>query len=204
MRILVIFAHPSRDSLNAALLETICRALAEHELRVHDLCAEAFDPVLDAGRYARYNDPQQNRDGIGTYADDLHWAEGLIFVYPTWWYGLPAILKGWLERVLVPGVALKVDADGKPAGPALLNIRLFGAVATYGAPWWWTRFVGDPGRRTLMRGVRWLCLPRVRVRTFWFPLYNIHKRERGPVGQQMAGIGHRLQRLVARTEEKSS
>ena len=196
MKVLVVFAHPDGDSLNAAVLERVRRGLGGAEIRVRDLYGEAFDPVLTLPRYTAYNDPAANRSGVEDHAADIEWADALIFVYPTWWYGLPAILKGWLERVLVPGVALKVDAKGKPAGPKLANIRVFGAVSTYGAPWWWTRLIGDPGRRTLMRGVKWLCIPS--CRTFWIAQYNIHRRSRPSIEKGLARIESRLRGLVAR------
>ena len=179
MNILVIYAHPSGDSLNAEILDRVKSVFSTANFRVRDLNAEGFDPVLTLERYSCYNDPVVNPKAVEEYAADLEWTDALIFVYPTWWYGLPAILKGWLERVMSPGVAVNLDADGKPAGPRLNHIKVLGAIVTYGAPWWWTRFIGDPGRRTLMRGVRWLCMPW--CRTFWIAHYNIHKKSRRKV-----------------------
>lgn len=197
MRLLIVYAHPAAECFNRAVLRLTCETLAAHghETHVLDLHAEGFDPVLTPERYARYNDTAHNTDEpeIAAHAGHLAWAEGLILVYPTWWYGLPAILKGWLERVLVPGVALRVNERGKPIGPALGHIRVFGAVSTYGAPWWWTRYVGDPGRRTLMRGVKSLCFPR--SRTFWSAHYDIHNSTDRSRARALARIQSRMARL---------
>ncbi|MBS34862.1 MAG: NAD(P)H dehydrogenase [Thiotrichales bacterium] len=190
MNVLVIYAHPSRDSFNAAILDVVRRVFSGADLRIRDINAEGFDPVLTLDRYNCYNDPDLNAKAVEDYARDLQWAEALMFIYPTWWYGQPAILKGWLERVMSPGVAVNLDDDGKPAGPKLNHIKVLGAIVTYGAPWWWTRFIGDPGRRILMRGVRWLCMPR--CRTFWIAHYNMHKKSR----RQIEGGLHDTERKL--------
>lgn len=165
---------------------------------------EGFEPVIDLPQYQVFNDVTSNRKGVEDHVADVEWAEALIFIYPTWWYGLPAILKGWLDRVLIPGVSVKLDERGKPAGPLLTHIKLFGAIATYGAPWWWTRFVGDPGRRTLMRGVRWLSLP-FSCQTFWIAHYDIHRRSQQSIGAGLDRMESKLRRLLGTsTEEKLS
>ena len=87
-----------------------------------------------------------------------------MFVYPTWWYSMPAMLKGWIDRVWVPHATFELPKGLAPIKGRLHNIRLIGGFSTYGSPWWWTRFViGDPGRRIIMRGVRPLCHPRCRT-----------------------------------------
>ena len=193
MKTLVIYAHPAEDSLNAEILSRLSGCIAPEDLRVRKLCVEEFDPLINLQRYRVFNDIPENRAGVEDHVADVEWAEALIFIYPTWWYGLPAILKGWLERVLIPGVAMKIDAAGKPAGPLLSHIRLFGAIATYGAPWWWTRFVGDPGRRTLMRGVRWLSF--TSCRTFWIAHYDIHRRSQKSIGAGLDRMEAKLRRI---------
>ena len=73
-----------------------------HEVRQLNLYALGFDPVLRAQDWRRYLKQGQNTESVEEHLVQLRWAEGVIFVYPTWWYSLPAMLKGWLERVLVP------------------------------------------------------------------------------------------------------
>ncbi len=95
---------------------------------------------------------------------DLEWCDALIFVYPTWWYGLPAMLKGWLDRVLVPGVAFRLPGpEGGNIAPGLTHIRTLGVFTTGGASRWLTALMGAPGKRTLLRGVRSVCARRCRT-----------------------------------------
>ncbi len=113
MRVLIVYAHPNPSSFNHAILEHCSLGLQEagHEVRVKDLYAENFDPVLRAEELAALqagNIPAK----IEQQQADLLWAEGLIFIYPLWWYGCPAILKGWFDHVLTNGVAYTYSRDG--------------------------------------------------------------------------------------------
>jgi putative NADPH-quinone reductase len=175
MRILVVHAHPVAESYSAALFRCVVGSLEErgHVVRPLDLYACGFDPVLSREARLAYEDPALNAENLGEHLDHLQWPEGLIFVYPTWWYSLPAMLKGWLDRVWLPEVAFRLAPDGGRIHPMMTHIRLLGGVSTYGSPWWWTRWVGDPGRRVLMRGLRPLCAPQ--CKTFWLAHYNIDR-----------------------------
>ena len=97
------------------------------------------------------------RRGLRRRIADLRWCDTLIFVYPTWWYGLPAVLKGWLDRVLVPGLAFLMPEPGGTIKPGLTHIKGLAVFTTCGASWWLTTLVGAPGRRTLTRGIGLLC-----------------------------------------------
>ena len=111
MRILLLFAHPSEKSFNRAIVERLRRALSAHELIEHDLYREKFDPVLpQAEILRRYSlEPQ-----IQTHFHDLQRSDALIVVHPDWWGQPPAILKGWVDRILRPGVAY--DYEGPEFG----------------------------------------------------------------------------------------
>ncbi len=173
MRILVIHAHPVDTSFGAALSRQVRTTLEGrgHEVRVLDLYRMGFDPVLSPDEHLAYETAGPHRAALDEHIDAIKAAEGLIFVYPTWWYGLPAILKGWLDRVWLPEVSFSLPNDDGPIRPLMQNIRLLGGVSTYGASWWWTRYIGDPGRRTIMRGVHSLCARS--CRTFWLALHNM-------------------------------
>ena len=82
---------------------------------------------------------------------------------------MPAILKGYIDRVLVPGVAFKLQ-DGRTR-PLLHKITRFGVVTTYGSPWWLNKLIGDPCRSTFMRGIRMLCPSS--ARTLWLAQYGM-------------------------------
>lgn len=166
MRALVVYCHPNPDSFTAAVRDTVCDALHRSgaETRVVDLYAEDFDASLSAAELSIYEDTARNTAPVAGHVAALRWADTLIFVYPTWWYGLPARLKGWLDRVLVPGVAFRMpEATGGDIKPGLTHIRALAVFTTCGASRWLTAAIGAPGRRTLLRGIRALCGRRCRT-----------------------------------------
>lgn len=163
MRALVVYCHPSPQSFTAAVRDRVLAALEERgaETRLIDLYAEGFAPVLSLAEWEGY----ARGDGtpVAAHVAALRWCDTLIFVYPTWWYGQPAILKGWLDRVLLPGVAFSMPRPNETIRPMLTHITRLGVFTTCGASWWLTRLVGAPGKRTILTGVRLLCAPRCRT-----------------------------------------
>ena len=133
VKVLLVFAHPGADSLNAAIRDRAVAALekAGHRVDLCDLYAEGFDPVLTAEERAAYFDTEANRARNAGYVERLFAAEGLVFVFPTWTLGPPAILKGFFDRVMVPGVSFRVDEKGR-LHPNLRHIRALAAIVTYG------------------------------------------------------------------------
>jgi putative NADPH-quinone reductase len=130
---------------------------------------------------------------VAEHLDALRWCEGLLFVYPTWWYGLPAILKGWLDRVWVPHATFAMPEGHKPIGRVLTNIRLLGAVTTLGSPRWWWWLVGMPGRRTLLTGLGVLCHPR--CRKMWLAHHRMDHSTPGSRARFLGRVRGRLGRL---------
>jgi NAD(P)H dehydrogenase (quinone) len=173
MRVLVVFCHPCEDSFSGAVLGTALKALAKrgHEIRVEDLYRQGFDPVMSALEWRGYPDPARNLDPVADRAAQLAWAEAVVFIYPTWWYGLPAMLKGWLERVLVPGFAFEIPTETKGSVPKLRHIRHVIVLTTCGATPLVSRVMGQPGRRTLLRGFRSICA--TTCRTAYLALYRM-------------------------------
>lgn len=164
-RALVVYCHPRRGSFTASVRDRVLERLeaAGAEVRLRDLYAEGFDPAMSAEEHARYEDTGANRDCVSRDCADVLWADALIFVYPTWWYGPPAMLKGWLERALVPGVAFFMPSAEDPnIRPGLTHITRLGVFTTCGASRWLTWAVGAPGKRTLIRGIGWILAPRAR------------------------------------------
>jgi putative NADPH-quinone reductase len=176
MRLLVVFCHPDPDSYGAAIFRTACQALREagHELRIIDLYAEGFDPVFTREERRTYlTDTAQNIAGVAHHVEALQWAEGWVAIYPTWFYGLPAMLKGWLDRVWLPGVTFQVaTAKKRTIRGELQNIRRFVGITTSGSPWWWLRVIGDPGRSLLMKGLRPLYARGCRMS--WLQLHDMN------------------------------
>lgn len=195
MRILLVYCHPVPESFCASIRDTAVRTLEQngHEVDLLDLYAEGFDPVMPADERRHYNEMKLADHPFPTHAERLRAAEGLLFVYPTWWYGLPAMLKGWLDRVWIPHATFTMPEGGKPIGRVLTNIRFVGAVSTLGSPWWWWRLVmSEPGRRTLLRGLRPLVNPR--CRTLWMAL---HRMDSASADQRQGFLDQVERRLAA-------
>jgi NAD(P)H dehydrogenase (quinone) len=115
MKILVILGHPRPGSFNHAIAETAIRTLEEsgHTVCFHDLYEERFDPVLP---YAEIRADGRPEPLVATHCQDLAGAGGLVIVHPNWWGGPPAILKGWVDRVMRAGLAYELSAEGLPTG----------------------------------------------------------------------------------------
>jgi len=172
MRVLLIYCHPLAGSFCAVLRETATEALrsAGHEVEVRDLYAERFNPVLTAEERGSYYDQGADRHDVAGHIASLRRAEALVLVYPTWWFGMPAMLKGWIDRVWLPGVAFHLGGPGV-LQPLLTNIRRISIVTTYGSPRWLLWLVGWPDWRLFKRGVLPLCARRCRLD--WLALTNM-------------------------------
>jgi putative NADPH-quinone reductase len=170
-RCLLVFAHPLEESLNARLaasVEAQAKA-AGWEVTRRDLYAAGFDPRLTpeerAGFYAT---PPAT---LAAEKAELAAAQVLILVFPTWWFGFPAILKGWFDRVWAPGLAYDHSPGFGPMLPRLQNLREVLAVTTMGAPAWIDWLVlRRPVRRILRLAIVRPCAPKARVT--WRALYN--------------------------------
>lgn len=138
-------------------------ASAGHEVDIIDLAVDEFDPVMGTDEWQVYmNRSGEIPVGLERYAQLMSEAEILVFVYPTWWSGVPAQLKGWFDRVLVPGVAFAFSDDGR-VRPALAHVRRMFIVSTYGSPKLYVRLVNDNGRRLIARALRIATMKRARV-----------------------------------------
>ena len=159
MRALVIHAHPSPTSFSAALARETADALAQAGSHVDlcDLYAESFDPVLPVESFRRYLDVPANRAGVELHVERLLAADALVFVFPVWHDGPPAILKGYFDRVFLRGVVFEI-VDGV-FHPRLTRIRRLGTVALYGADRARTARVGDLPRRFVKHNLKPLVAP---------------------------------------------
>ncbi|MEY2956017.1 MAG: hypothetical protein RL123_745 [Pseudomonadota bacterium] len=201
MRTLVVLAHPAPESFAAALAQAVTEAARAggHEVRLLDLCALGFDPVMGAEEWRGYGTGAPVPPDLAQHVAALRWAEAVVFVHPTWWQGPPAILKGWLDRVWRPGVAFVQPAPGGTLGPALTDLRLIGVVTTMAAPWWVATLVmGMPGRRMLLRGLRACSAPG--TRTFWLSLHGIETADAPRRARFVARVRARIAAELARRE----
>jgi NAD(P)H dehydrogenase (quinone) len=176
MKILLVFCHPDPESYGATLAQAARTSLedAGHEVRLTDLYAEGFDPVFSLEEKKSYlPNTAYNLSLVQSHVDSLQWADGLVVCYPTWYYGPPAMLKGWLERVWLPGVTFAIPSKkGKTAEGKLKNIKVFVGITTSGSPWWWLRLIRDPGRNMFMRGFRPLYSSFCKMK--WLQLHNMN------------------------------
>ncbi len=179
MRILVVWAHPLADSYSAALRDRAVGALkaAGHDIDLLDLYAEEFDPVMSTQERRDYHEIGPNLANVRPYVEQLRAAEGLLLIFPTWSFGYPAILTGWLQRVWIPGVAFGLREEGGPIITGILDIRRVAAVTTTGSPWWYVWAVGNPARKVLKRGHRVMFSKGCRVK--WLDLNNMNKDSPG-------------------------
>jgi len=179
MKILYIYCHPLPESFHGAIRSEALGALQEagHAVDLCDLYAEKFDPVMGADERRDYHDLSKNQSRVTDYVRRLRDADALICQFPVWSFGPPAMLKGWFDRLFMPGVAFDLS-NPNMAIPLLRNLRRIAAITTYGRPWWNALLVGDPPRRIMTR-----YLPRFtggRAKVDYYPLYhmNVASQER--------------------------
>ena len=185
MQALVVLAHPLSDSLCAHLAHQAIDALRARGATVDilDLYAEQFQPCLtEAERRLHYQTPQPGPD-IVALQHRLAAADTLVLVFPTWWFSMPAILKGWFDRVWAPKFAFE---HGTPIKPLLTGLKSCFIVTTLGSPWWIDRLVmRQPVKRVLKTGLVFACAPQAR-----FDMLSFHAAENAD--------GRRVERFVAR------
>lgn len=127
MRILIILAHPDENSFNHAIANQAAQTLGKngHEVVFHDLYKENFDPILPAGEIPKDVELPNN---IAKHCKELTEADGIIVVHPNWWGMPPALLTGWIDRVIRPGVAYEFiegdSGEGVPTGMLKANKAL--------------------------------------------------------------------------------
>jgi NAD(P)H dehydrogenase (quinone) len=160
MRVLYLYCHPVPESFHGALRAVALAGLARagHDVDLCDLYAEGFNPVLDGSERRAYHDVARNRRGLEGYIDRLQRADALLVQFPTWCYGAPAMLKGYLDRLILPGVAFDLS-DPARVRPILTNIKKLAGIVTYGRPRLAAWYMGDPPRKLVTRYLRWFIAP---------------------------------------------
>ncbi len=173
MHALVLFAHPVEESFSASLHRCVVETLEQRGWTVDDcdLNAEGFSPVLTAEERRGYHDEPDNLGPVRPYVERLQAADALILVFPVWNFGYPAILKGFFDRVFLPGVSFKL-VDGK-VRPNLHNIKRLAAVTTYGGTRMRAFFAGDPPRKIVTRSLRYVMNPQAKMR--YMALYDMNR-----------------------------
>ena len=172
MRVLMVRTHPVRESLLQAAGDRAAQAItrAGHELRQLDLYADGFEPTVSEAEWLAREGGGALPPSLHSYADALQWAEHLVLVYPTWFGGLPAMMKGWLDRVWVSGVAYELASGSRHVRSRMRHITRLTVVTTHGGSKFMNSLGGEPGRRMVRRGIRSLCSRSCRPR--WVALYG--------------------------------
>jgi putative NADPH-quinone reductase len=152
MHVLVVYCHPVETSFHAALHKEVVANLlaAGHTVDDCDLYAEGFNPVLSREERLGYHEVPSNQLPLAAHVDRLRQAEAIVFCFPTWCFGLPAMLKGYFDRLFMPGVAFDLS-DPANVKPMLTHIKRISAVVTYGRPRWMAWYMGDPPRKMITR-----------------------------------------------------
>ena len=195
MRVLVVYCHPVETSFHAALHQEVLKNLRAggHEVDDCDLYAEGFDPVMSREERLGYHDVPANRTPVQGYIDRLQWAEGIVFCFPTWCFGLPAMLKGYFDRLLMPGVAFDISDPAK-VKPMLTNIQRISAVVTYGRPRWMAWYMGDPPRKMVTRYMKRLTAHKARVD--YHAHYHMNVATEPQLKRFMARVGQAMARFA--------
>ncbi|MBU1358665.1 MAG: NAD(P)H-dependent oxidoreductase [Gammaproteobacteria bacterium] len=195
MRVLVVYCHPVETSFHAALHQEVLKNLraAGHEVDDCDLYAEGFDPVMSREERLGYHDVPANRAALQDHIDRLARAEGIVFCFPTWCFGLPAMLKGYFDRLLMPGVAFDIS-DPANVKPMLTHIQRISAVVTYGRPRWMAWYMGDPPRKMVTRYMRRLTAHRARVD--YHAHYHMNVATEPQLRRFMARVGQAMARFA--------
>ena len=195
MRVLVVYSHPVETSYNAAVHAHVVASLrtAGHDVDDCDLYAEDFSPVLTRAERLGYHDIPSNRQPVARYVERLEWAEALVFCFPTWCFGLPAMLKGYFDRLFMPGVAFDLS-DPKNVKPMLTNIQRISAVVTYGRPRWVAWYMGDPPRKIVTRYM--LRLTGKQARVDYHAHYHMNVATRPQLERFKARVGQAMARFA--------
>ena len=191
MNVLVVYAHPNPESFNSSIQQLVCSELKSRgdQVQYLDLYQDGFDPCMSREERLVY----MNKDYTTTvqpYVQQLQQADALILIYPTWWMGPPAILKGWFDRVWLPSVV----ADFGPKGVTgkLTNIKKIMVITTLGSSWLRMNLVGNPPK-FMMKTCLKLCTG---YKQFdWLALYSMDKIDQADRTRFLDKVQQKLKRF---------
>lgn len=175
-RTLVVHYHPSSDSLINEATSRVLAGLATTSDDVQVLDLVDFDPALSGAEWRGDCEPSSQ---IAHHIELLRWATRIVLVYPTWWGGQPAVIKGWFDRVWVCGVAYEPVVGKNRIRGLLKNVRSLEIVTSHGSPRSVSVIQGSPGKVTAFRTMRlmchWACRPR------WTAIYDLANKSQAHI-----------------------
>ena len=200
MKVLVVYAHPEPESTVGRMYRAVHEELLKsgHDVRVHDLYEERFVPVMS--NYERKNhstalEPKLKLfPELTTYVQNLKWCEALVLVYPTWWSGQPAIMKGWVDRVFVNEVAWTLPDGKNRIRPLLTNIRRLVVVTTHGSTKFVNALEGESGKRTVFRSLRLMMHWRTRCK--WIAFYKFDHLDERQKAEAVTRVRRKIRRAL--------
>lgn len=154
-KVLIILGHPNKDTFCGSLAESYKKGAVKSGAEVREIFVSdlKFDPILHRG----YKEIQELEPDLVRAQELIKWAEHLVFVYPTWWATMPALLKGFFDRVFLPGFAFKYR-ENSPFWDKYLTGKSARVIVTMDAPAWYNFLVyGNAGQKAVKRGTLQFC-----------------------------------------------
>ena len=196
MNILVVTAHPLKNSLCGLFSETVISSLKNmgHEVQLENLYMNQFNPVLSIDERVSYYKERYDSSKVSPEIERLVNSDALVMIFPTWWFGFPAILKGWFDRVWAPTVAYDHANDYGPIKPKLNNLKKAFVVTTVGAPWWVDHIIlRRPIKRTLRFALLGACARKCKLKFLSF--YKCESVDSVRIDKQIHKINYELEKF---------
>jgi len=184
---LVVLAHPLESSLCMHLADKTINHLNKkgYCVTVKNLYEENFNPVLNKSERKSYYLNNFDESQLSKDIEQLKNVESLVLIFPTWWFGFPAILKGWFDRVWAPGHAYEHASDYGPIKQCLNNLKEMNVVTTLGSPWWVDTFIlRKPVKKVLKIALLGACTTNCK-----FKMLSLYKSEKLTAGQIEKFVG---------------
>jgi len=199
MNILVVTAHPLKNSLCGLFSETVINTLhiMGHEVQLEDLYHNRFDPVLSIDERISYYKKSYDASKVSSEIEKLVNSDALVMIFPTWWFGFPAILKGWFDRVWAPTVSYDHADDYGPIKPKLHNLKKVFVVTTLGASWWVDHIVlRTPVKRILRFALLGACARKCKLKFLAF--YKCEAVDSARIDKQLHKIESELTKFFCK------
>ena len=159
MKVVIVFNHPYDGSFCNAILQSVTKGLVKgnHQIDLIHLDKDNFNPVMTAGDLKGFRDKKPLDPKVLEYSDKIKNAEHLIFIFPIWWELIPAMTKGFVDKVIFPGVAYDYkNAVNKRMKPLWKNLKGVTMITTMYTPNWLYRILfGNAIKKAMIVGTFW-------------------------------------------------